>query len=218
MSTLLQKHSKTTAFRYNAFSVGSLDIYHLCVGMEKEVYMLFLIYITLAHWPWDSSVEDLSFLSALPVPWEACKLAGIQMLAVIQGGLQALQPCHVPWDDGTQWWLLLVSEQPRNGCLFNALWFNFLLFPAVRGGLVNLSYFFIMFVCSSVPVNEPPQSEGQGTGFTAPPPSTCGPLKKELVNGQSTIMQLKLTHLAAAEKETWTRHCCHLIPSGAGWR
>lgn len=125
------------------------------------------------------------------------------MLAVKGGGLQALQSCHVPQDDGTQWWLLLVSEQPCNRCLFNALWFNFLLFLAVKGGPVNLSYFFIMFVHSSVPVNilcRGTAEPGQGTEFTAPPPLTCGPLKRELVNEQSTIRQWKLTQTHCSEK------------------
>lgn len=133
-------------------------------------------------------VEKCLISQPLPKPGEACNLAGIKMLAVIGAGLQALQSCHVPRDDGTQWRLLLVSEQPCNRCLFNALWFNFLLFRAVRGGLVNLSYFFIMFVHSSVPVNilhRGMAERGQRTGFTALPPSTCGPLKLELVNGRA---------------------------------
>lgn len=100
-------------------------------------------------------------------------------------------------DEGTQWWLLLVSEQPSNGWLFNVLWFNFLLFLAVRGALVNLSYFFIMFVHSSLPVNETPQKHGGGDRIYCTSPSTCGALKRELVNGQSTIKQLKLTHPSA---------------------
>lgn len=103
------------------------------------------------------------------------------MLAVIGGGLQDLQSCHVPQDDGTQW-LLLVSEQPCNGCLFNALWFNFLLFLAVRGGLVNLSYFFIMFVHSSVPVNETPQRHGRvraGDRIYCPSPFNMWTIKEE---------------------------------------
>ena len=47
------------------------------------------------------------------------------------------------------------SEHEGNGRLVNVLHFNFLLFPPVIGGLVNLHYFFITFVCSSVAVNEP---------------------------------------------------------------
>lgn len=86
-----------------------------------------------------------------------------------------------------------MSDRSSNGRLFNALWFNFLLFPAVSEGLVNLGHFFITFVRSSLPINETPQpamaEEGQGTGFTAPPPSTCGPLKSGPVNGASTIKQ-----------------------------
>lgn len=120
----------------------------------------------------------------------------------VSATLQALQSCHVPWDDGTQWWLLLVSEQPSNGCLFNVLWFNFLLFLAVRGGLVNLSYFFIMFVHSSVPVNPTPQKHSRGDRIYCSSPSTCGPLKRELVNGQSTIKQPKLTHPSAVREGT----------------
>lgn len=38
--------------------------------------------------------------------------------------------------------------------MFSVLWFNFLLFLAASRGLINLSYFFIMFVLSSLPINE----------------------------------------------------------------
>lgn len=127
-------------------------------------------------------VEKWSNLPDFPEPREACNLAGIKMLTVTGAGLQALQSCHVPRDDGTQWRLLLVSEQTRNGCLFNALWFNFLLFLAVRGGLVNLSYFFIMFVHSSVPVNETPQRHGRaraGDRIYCPSPFDMWTIKEE---------------------------------------
>lgn len=52
--------------------------------------------------------------------------------------------------------------------MFNALRFNFLLFPpsaAWGGGLVNLSYFFIFAACKRGFAGR-----RQGTGFTAPPP------------------------------------------------
>lgn len=137
-------------------------------------------------------------------------------------GLQALQSRHVPQDDGTQWWLLLVSEQPCNRCLFNALWFNFLLFLAVRGGPVNLSYFFIMFVHSSLPVNTvapPRHSRGRVEDriYCPSPLSTCGSLKRKLVNGQNTIKQEKLIHptadmkyFLAVQVSAFTLSCCWL--------
>lgn len=63
----------------------------------------------------------------------------------------ALTSCTSEWQDTMM--VIIGVRAPCNRCLFNALWFNFLLFPAVRGGPVNLSHFFIMFVHSSVPVN-----------------------------------------------------------------
>lgn len=137
---------------------------------------------------------------------EECNLAGIKMLAVTGAGAGGFAIMSCTFDDGTQWWLLLVSEQPSNGWLFNVLWFNFLLFLAVRGGLVNLSYFFIMFVHSSPPVNETPQKHGRGDRIYCTSPSTCGALKRELLNGQSTIKQPKLTHPSTLREGISARH------------
>lgn len=47
-------------------------------------------------------VEKVSNLPDVLKPGEACYVASIKMLAVTGAGLQALQSCHVPRDDGTQ--------------------------------------------------------------------------------------------------------------------
>lgn len=62
------------------------SIYCICIDHESEIHF----------------VEKVTNLPDFSEPREACNLAGIKMLAVIGAGLQALQSCHVPWDDGTQ--------------------------------------------------------------------------------------------------------------------
>lgn len=60
--------------------------------------------------------------------------------------------------------------------MFSALWFNFLLFLAASRGLINLTYFFIMFVLSSLPINEALQ---RGQDLLPLPPVNMWPINQE---------------------------------------